>query len=164
MLGSNWGTVDYAYYPKAFCPGGSFAIDYTGMVMRHAPYPEEQVIAATIDIEALREHRSRCNHNTWVDLRTEGFRQIYEKPMYPPNQFPSGRPPRTHPHRRTNLRSRGIEPVEHPPRIMSGLITCQQHPNRRSPRTRGHRLGPSGITDQRHQHRRLRAGERLPIH
>lgn len=95
VLGSNWGTVDYAYYPKAFCPGGSFAIDYTGMVQRHAPYPQEQVLGVTIDIESLREHRSRCNHNTWVDVRTEGFRQIYEKPIYPANQFPSGKPPRT---------------------------------------------------------------------
>jgi predicted amidohydrolase len=95
VLGSNWGTVDYPYYPKAFCPGGSFAIDYTGMVLRHAPYPQEQVLGVTIDIESLREHRSRCNHNTWVDVRTEGFRQIYEKPIYPANQFPSGKPPRT---------------------------------------------------------------------
>ena len=95
LLGSNWGTVDYAYYPKAFCPGGSFAIDYTGMVMRHAPYPQEQVLSAVIDIESLREHRSRCNHNCWADLRTEGFRQIYEKPIYPANQFPVGKPPRT---------------------------------------------------------------------
>lgn len=94
VLGSNWGTVNYDYYPRAFCAGNSFAIDYTGMVMRHAPYPEEQVLAATIDIEALREHRSRCNHNTWVDVRTEGFRQIYEKPIYPPNRYPSGRPPK----------------------------------------------------------------------
>lgn len=94
LLGSNWGTVEYDYYPRAFCPGNSFAIDYTGMVLRHMPYPEEQVLAVTIDIESLREHRSRCNHNTWIDLRTEGFRQIYEKPIYPPNQFPSGRPPK----------------------------------------------------------------------
>ena len=94
LLGSNWGTVEYDYYPRAFCSGNSFAIDYTGMVLRHMPYPEEQVLAVTIDIESLREHRSRCNHNTWIDLRTEGFRQIYEKPIYPPNQFPSGRPPK----------------------------------------------------------------------
>lgn len=95
LLGSNWGTVDYAYYPKSFCPGGSFAIDYVGNVLRHTPYPEEQVLTVTIDIESLREHRSRCNHNTWTDLRTEGFRQIYENPIYPANQFPSGKPPRT---------------------------------------------------------------------
>ncbi len=95
LVGANWGTVDYDYYPRAFCPGYSFIIDYTGMMMREAPYPQEQVIGATIDIEALREHRSRCNHNTWADVRTEGFRQIYEKPIYPPNQFPPGKPPRT---------------------------------------------------------------------
>ncbi len=95
VLGSNWGTVDYDFYPKAFCPGNSFAIDYQGMVMRHSPYPEEQVMGVTIDIESLREHRSRCNHNTWVDVRTEGFKQIYENPIYPANQFPSGKPPRT---------------------------------------------------------------------
>ena len=94
LLGSNWGTVEYDYYPRAFCSGNSFAIDYTGMVLRHMPYPEEQVLAVTIDIESLREHRSRCNHNTWIDLRTEGFRQIYEKSIYPPNQFPGGRPPK----------------------------------------------------------------------
>jgi len=94
VLGSNWGSVDYDYYPKAFCPGNSFAIDYTGMVMRHSPHSQEQVLAATIDIESLREHRSRCNHNTWVDVRTEGFKQIYENPIYPANQFPSGRPPK----------------------------------------------------------------------
>ena len=94
LLGSNWGTVDYRYYPKGFCSGNSFAIDYTGMVMRHAPYPEAQVLAAVIDIEALREHRTRINHNMWVDVRTEAFRQIYEAPIYPPNLFPSGNPPR----------------------------------------------------------------------
>jgi predicted amidohydrolase len=95
LLGSNWGSVNYDFYPKAFCPGNSFAIDYTGMVLRHAPYPAEQVLAVTIDIEALRQYRTRTAHNCWVDVRTEGFREIYEKPIYPPNRFPSGSPPRT---------------------------------------------------------------------
>ena len=101
VLGANWGTVDYAFYPKAFCPGNSFAIDYTGMVLRHAPYPEEQVLAVSIDIEAQREHRTRINHNTWVDVRTEAFRKIYEHPIYPPNLFPSGNPPRNLAHKMT---------------------------------------------------------------
>ena len=95
LLGSNWGKVNYDYYPRSFCPGHSLIIDYTGMILREAPYPEEQVIASRIDIEALREHRARINHNCWVDIRTEGFRQIYDQPIYPPNQFPSGNPPRT---------------------------------------------------------------------
>lgn len=94
LLGSNWGKVHYDYYPKAFCPGHSFIMDYTGMVMRYAPYPEEQIIAATIDIESLRDHRSIANHNMWIDVRTEGFREMYEEPIYPPNLFPAGNPPR----------------------------------------------------------------------
>ena len=95
LLGANWGKVNYEFYPKAFCPGHSFAIDYTGLVLRHVPYPEEQVLAVTIDIEALRMYRTKASHNCWVDLRTEGFKQIYEKPLYPPNRFPPGKPPRT---------------------------------------------------------------------
>ena len=94
LLGSNWGTVDYDYYPRAFCSGHSFIIDYIGMIQRMASYPEEQVIAAPIDIEALREHRSRIAHNTWVDVRAEIFGEIYKQPIYPPNLFPAGRPPR----------------------------------------------------------------------
>ncbi len=94
LLCSNWGKVNYGYYPKAFCPGHSMMIDYTGMVMREAPYPEEQIIAATVDIEALRRHRTVTNHNTWIDVRTEAFREIYAEPIYPPNLFPAGSPPK----------------------------------------------------------------------
>jgi predicted amidohydrolase len=94
LLGSNWGAVNYDYYPKAFCPGHSLIIDYTGMILRQASYPAEQIIAATIDIESLREHRSIANHNMWVDVRAEGFREMYEQPIYPPNLFPPGNPPR----------------------------------------------------------------------
>jgi len=94
LLGSNWGTVDYAFYPRAFCPGNSMIIDYFGNVLRSAPYPEEQIIAATIDIEALRYHRTITNHNMWVDVRTEAFREMYAASIYPPNLFPPGRPPR----------------------------------------------------------------------
>jgi hypothetical protein len=64
------------------------------MMMREAEYPGEQIIAATIDIEALREHRAVSAHNTWIDVRTEAFREMYENPIYPPNLFPVGRPPR----------------------------------------------------------------------
>ncbi|HJP40043.1 MAG TPA: nitrilase-related carbon-nitrogen hydrolase [Gammaproteobacteria bacterium] len=95
LLGSNWGTVNYDYYPKAFCPGHSYAIDYTGLVLREAPYPAEQVLAVSIDIEALRQYRTRAGHNCWIDMRTEGFQEIYANPIYPANRFPSGNPPRT---------------------------------------------------------------------
>jgi len=95
LLGSNWGIVNYDYYPKAFCPGHSLIIDYTGMILRQASYPAEQILAAPLDIESLREHRSIANHNMWVDVRTEGFREMYEQTIYPPNLFPPDKPPRT---------------------------------------------------------------------
>ncbi|WP_136162531.1 nitrilase-related carbon-nitrogen hydrolase [Sphingomonas flavalba] len=95
ILGSNWGSVEYDYYPHAFCAGNSFIIDYIGNLVRRAPYPAEQVIGAPIDIEALREHRSRISHNTWVDVRAEIFKEMYEAPIYPANLFPVGRPPRS---------------------------------------------------------------------
>lgn len=94
LLGSNWGEVRGGIYPRAFCPGKSMIIDYTGMVLREAPYPSEAIIACTIDIEALRRHRTIANHNTWIDVRTEPFKEIYENPIYSPNQFPDGKPPR----------------------------------------------------------------------
>ena len=53
------------------------------------------MLAVSMDIEALRRHRTKAIHNCWVDVRTEGFRQIYEKPIYPPNRFPPGKPPRS---------------------------------------------------------------------
>ena len=131
LLGSNWGKVNYDYYPRAFCPGYSLIVDYTGMILREAPYPEEQVIAAQIDIEGLREHRARIGHNCWVDIRTEGFRQIYDKPIYPANQFPSGKPPRTLSDKMTvakiaidDLYARGqfMPPAGYKPDEMSGLL------------------------------------------
>jgi len=131
LLGSNWGKVNYDYYPKAFCPGYSLIVDYTGMILREAPYPEEQVIAAQIDIEGLREHRARIGHNCWVDVRTEGFRQIYDQPIYPPNQFPSGKPPRTLSDKMEvaktaidDLYARGqfMPPAGYKPDEMSGLL------------------------------------------
>jgi hypothetical protein len=65
------------------------------MVLREAPYPAEQVLAVPIDIEALRQYRTRTGHNCWVDVRTEGFKDMYTNPIYPANRFPSGNPPRT---------------------------------------------------------------------
>jgi hypothetical protein len=66
-----------------------------------------------------------------VDIRTEGFRQIYDKPIYPANQFPSGKPPRTLSDKMTvakiaidDLYARGqfMPPAGYKPDEMSGLL------------------------------------------
>ncbi len=145
LLGSNWGTVNYDYYPKAFCPGHSFAIDYTGLVLREAPYPAEQVLAVPVDIEALRQYRTRTGHNCWIDVRTEGFKQIYEKPIYPPNRFPSGKPPRTLAEKVSickevfdDLHGRGLftPPGDHAPEDISKLLQDRIDHAQRSGRLR----------------------------
>ena len=74
-----------------------------------------------------------------------------------------GRTTRTDPHRRPHLRGGRTEPVEHPPRIMSRLITRQQLPNHHRTHTRSHRLGPSSIGNQPRQHGLIRIGKTAPI-
>jgi hypothetical protein len=83
----DWGEVDFKFFPKNFCPGRSQIVDYNGTVIAQADYPGEAVIAAVIDIEALRRRRAMAAHNMWPDLRTEPFKEIYEHPIYPPNRF-----------------------------------------------------------------------------
>lgn len=41
-----------------------------------------------IDIEALRDHRSRAQWDNWLkDLRTELYQMLYEQPIYPKNLY-----------------------------------------------------------------------------
>jgi len=87
IVGTNWGEVDYKYYPKTFTPGKSLIIDYNGTIISQADYPGEAVIGALIDIEALRTRRSWIYFNLWADLRTEPFKEIYENSIYPANKF-----------------------------------------------------------------------------
>jgi predicted amidohydrolase len=87
VVAPDWGEVDFKFFPKNFCPGRSQIVDYNGTVIAQADYPGEAVIAAVIDIEALRRRRAMAAHNMWPDLRTEPFKEIYEHPIYPPNRF-----------------------------------------------------------------------------
>ena len=44
------------------------------------------IVAATVDIEALRQFRAMSLNNNWLkDLRTELFRRMYEQPVHPKN-------------------------------------------------------------------------------
>lgn len=87
IVAPNWGRVEYKYYPENFCPGKSQIVDYNGRIIAESPYPGESVIGAVIDVEALRRRRSMMTWNYWPDLRAEVFREMYDKPIYPPNLF-----------------------------------------------------------------------------
>jgi len=72
------------------CFGGrSYVIDYKGRIVGRQDYGAGSTyVAGVIDIEALRDHRARAQWDNWAkDLRTELYRIVYEKPIYPKNLY-----------------------------------------------------------------------------
>jgi predicted amidohydrolase len=69
--------------------GRSLVIDYKGRVVgQHLYGGGSSYVAGTIDIEALRYHRTHAQWDNWMkDLRTEIFQLIYEEPIYPKNLY-----------------------------------------------------------------------------
>ena len=66
-------------------------------------------MAGTIDIDALRDFRTRAQWDNWMkDLRTELFQLVYEQPIYPKNLYLE-RAPMTHAEFRTEVIERQIE-------------------------------------------------------
>jgi predicted amidohydrolase len=69
--------------------GRSMIVDYKGRIVgRHDYGAGSSYVAGTIDIEALRDHRTRAQWDNWMkDLRTEVYQTIYEQPIYPKNLY-----------------------------------------------------------------------------
>jgi predicted amidohydrolase len=69
--------------------GRSMIIDYKGRVVgKHLYGAGSSYVAGVIDVEALRDHRARAQWDNWMkDLRTEQYRAIYERPIYPKNLY-----------------------------------------------------------------------------
>jgi len=79
---------DYYMGDTAYTFGGFASIcDYMGIVLSQVGAESNTTAAATIDIEALRKFRTRMGIATTQIpiMRTENFRIIYEKPIYPKN-------------------------------------------------------------------------------
>jgi predicted amidohydrolase len=77
--------------------GRSMIVDYKGRVVgQHLYGAGSSYVAGTIDIQALRDHRARAQWDNWMkDLRTEQYRLIYDRPIYPKNLY-LDRAPMTH--------------------------------------------------------------------
>src|SRR5579872_5603081 len=77
--------------------GRSLIIDYKGRIVgQHLYGAGSSYVAGTIDIEALRYHRTHAQWDNWMkDLRTEIFQLVYEEPIYPKNLYIE-HPPFTH--------------------------------------------------------------------
>lgn len=73
-------------HPIDITGGHAHIVDYRGEVMSYSPSGYNTMVAATIDIEALRQFRTRNLNSNWLkDLRTEVFRRMYEQPIHPRN-------------------------------------------------------------------------------
>lgn len=90
--------------------GHSMIVDYKGNIIgRHDYSGGSSWVAGTIDIEALRRFRASAQWDNWMkDLKTEQYRLIYEKPIYPKNLY-LHRKPYTHAEYRKEVIERQIE-------------------------------------------------------
>lgn len=73
-------------HPVDIAGGNSHIVDYRGQVVSFSASTTNTCVAATIDIEALRQFRAMSLNNNWLkDLRVELFRRMYEQPIHPKN-------------------------------------------------------------------------------
>ena len=73
-------------HPIDIAGGNSHIVDYYGNIMSYSASGYNTMVAAIIDIEALRQFRAMNLNSNWTkDLRTEIFRKMYEQPIHPKN-------------------------------------------------------------------------------
>lgn len=73
-------------FPFNISGGNSHIVDYRGEIMSYSANNANTIVAATIDIEALRQFRIMNLNSNWIkDLRVELFKKMYEKPIHPKN-------------------------------------------------------------------------------
>lgn len=73
-------------HPVDIAGGNSHIVDYFGNVISYSASGANTMVAAVIDIEALRQFRVMNLNSNWTkDLRTEIFRKMYDKAIHPKN-------------------------------------------------------------------------------
>jgi predicted amidohydrolase len=97
VISPNSGPYKFPHFDAPFdiCGGVNLIVDYKGMVIGRHETTDDSFVCATINVEALREYRqNNLGIGNFVkDLRTEQFRLIYEKPIYPKNTRMGGKMP-----------------------------------------------------------------------
>lgn len=73
-------------HPVDIAGGNSHIVGYRGEILAYSASGNNTMVAAIIDIEALRQFRLMNLNSNWLkDLRTEVFRRMYERPIHPKN-------------------------------------------------------------------------------
>lgn len=95
VISPNSGPYKFPHFDAPFdiCGGVNLIVDYKGNVIGRHETTDDSFVAGTIDVEALRQYRSRNLGigNFIKDLRTEQFRLIYDQPIYPKNMRLEGK-------------------------------------------------------------------------
>ena len=69
-----------------FTGGRSMIVDYRGQVLHINYETGDAFVAAPININALRSYRANSRHMNWIPhIKSEIYRKIYEKPIWPKN-------------------------------------------------------------------------------
>jgi predicted amidohydrolase len=75
-----------AEHPVDIAGGNGHIVDYYGHVIGQASSGANAIIAAPVDVEALRQFRAMNLNSNWLkDIRTELFRRMYDRPIHPAN-------------------------------------------------------------------------------
>ena len=90
-MGPTSAAVGTSYYPSGFYMGESIIVDFNGVTIARQGMGETMAMA-TVDIESLRARRADSTMNYLPLLRTEVFREMYTRPIYPKNLFTEGFP------------------------------------------------------------------------
>lgn len=78
--------VPNSEFPANVSGGNSHIVDYRGEIMAYLGNNSNTIIGAVIDVEALRNFRTMNLNSNWLkDLRTELFKDMYNKPIFPKN-------------------------------------------------------------------------------
>lgn len=73
-------------HPIDIAGGNSHMVDYYGNIISYSASGYNTMVAAVVDIEALRQFRVMNLNSNWMkDLRTEIFKKMYEQPIHPKN-------------------------------------------------------------------------------
>ena len=84
----SWYLTPESTDPAEVHGGQSMIIDYTGNIMSRFPGQGTGYAISVIDIQALRWWRENVFTGSWIkDLRTEIYKLIYEKPIFPKNRY-----------------------------------------------------------------------------
>jgi hypothetical protein len=79
---------------RGFVTGGHpMIVDYRGQILHMIRGQGDAFSAAAINIDGLRQHRAGARHNNWAPhMKTELFRLVYDKTVWPRN-LAADRPP-----------------------------------------------------------------------